>query len=92
MFFFEFNQDGRILRQVEFVGAQSTVVGAAAAEEWWSCQEWTRQPSTPATVAYESRYGRVGEGSLDDFDDDYEPQPLSAEAFEEVWRFARANL
>ena len=91
VFFFEFNADGEVLRQVELAGGERVPIAAASLDEFWRLQGGVAQPATPELVRYEHRYGRVAEGSRHDWTD-YPGEPISLDEFEAVWQRARAFL
>jgi hypothetical protein len=93
VFFFEFNADGAVLRQIELAGPPPGVPTAAASLlEFWEAQGGIARASTSALLKYQERFGNVAEGSREDWGPEYLGQPISSDEFEEVWRRARAHL
>ncbi|MBL8777535.1 MAG: hypothetical protein JNK12_16455 [Acidimicrobiales bacterium] len=92
VFLFEMNVEGNVLRQVELAGPDQTPIAAASAAEWWEAQGWVRQAATPATIAYEQRFGGLAEGSLHEWGPDYPGQQVSSDEFERAWTAARQHL
>ncbi|MFB7182552.1 hypothetical protein ACFCYI_33170 [Streptomyces sp. NPDC056257] len=87
--YFEGDDEGRVLRQVELRGDDRTPVTAASLDEVLRFQE----RADIATVSrYEQRYGRVTEAVLTGWEESPRAGALSAEAFEGVWLDARRAL
>ncbi|WP_063754857.1 hypothetical protein [Streptomyces sp. NRRL F-2580] len=87
--YFEGDDEGRVLRQVEVRGDDGTPVTAASLDEVLRFQE----RADIATVSrYEQRYGRVTEAGLAGWEEAPHAGTLSAEAFEGVWLDASRAL
>jgi hypothetical protein len=88
LFYFEFDEDGWVLRQVELEGPNRTPTTAAALSEWPD----PAADGLDAQGAYMARYGVVGDQPLGSWEPDFPLEEISADEFEEVWRTARASL
>ena len=88
LFFFEFDEDGWVLRQVELRGPTRTPIAAAAMSEWPDPQT----DGLDAIRAYTARYGGLADQPMSTWDADFPHEDISAEAFEDVWRKARSKL
>ncbi|GAB3107087.1 hypothetical protein GCM10027160_03300 [Streptomyces calidiresistens] len=85
LFLFEVGEDGRVRRQVELRGPERTAEVAADSEEWEAA--WR----AGTAGAYEARYGATAEPPVREWEG-YEPEWLTAEEFERVWREARRAI
>ena len=88
LYYFELDEDGWVLRQVELEGPTRTPITAAALSEW-------PDPTTDgldAQRAYSARYGNTADQPLPSWDPDFPHEEISAEDFEGVWRSARGSL
>ena len=92
VYLFEFNRVGQVLRQIELAGPMEEPIAASSLAEFWAAQAYKRQPATAELVAYESIYGGISEGTLDDFDADYSGVQISATAFNARCNSARDYL
>ncbi|MDX3456953.1 hypothetical protein PV396_34235 [Streptomyces sp. ME02-8801-2C] len=88
--YFEGDEQGQVLRQVDVRGDDGTPVTAASLEEGLRLQERT----DIATMSrYERRYGRVAEGRImGDPEGVPRADAISAEEFEEAWLDGRRTL
>ncbi|AKJ11722.1 hypothetical protein ABB07_17260 [Streptomyces incarnatus] len=87
--YFESDEEGRVLRQVEVRGADGTPVTAAALEEVLRYEE---RADVAVMSRYEQRYGLVAEGRLTAWEEAARAGAISAEEFERVWLEARRTL
>ncbi|MGH2528887.1 MAG: hypothetical protein ACRDH0_06095 [Actinomycetota bacterium] len=89
LFYFEFDEDGWVLRQVELQGPMRTPIAAAALSEWPDAGT----DGLDAVRQYAARYGGLAEHPMPTWPDpDFPHQDISADEFEDVWRSARATL
>jgi hypothetical protein len=88
LYYFEFDEDGWVLRQVELEGPNRTPITAAALSEWPD----PVVDGLDAQRAYMARYGAVGDQPLPSREPDFPHEQISADEFERVWRKARASL
>ncbi|UUU44074.1 hypothetical protein [Streptomyces sp. NBC_00162] len=87
--YFEGDEEGWVLRQVDVRGDDGTPVTAASLEEVLRYQE---RADTATLGRYEQRYGLVAEGRLMGWDEALRSGAISAEEFEKVWLDARRTL
>lgn len=88
-FYFEFDEDGWVLRQVELEGSARVPITAASLAE----RPDPRTDGLGAVREYDARYGGIGDQPLPTGDFAGPPhEDISANEFEEVWRGARASL
>ena len=87
--YFEGDEQGQILRQVDVRGADGTPLTAASLEEGLRLQE---RADIATMSRYEQRYGRVAEASLTTWADSPHAEAISAEEFEGAWLDARRAL
>ncbi|MCE7081476.1 hypothetical protein [Streptomyces sp. ST2-7A] len=85
LFLFEVGDDGGVRRQVELRGPDRIPVTAADSEEW----EVAWRAGTAA--AYVAGYGETTELPVSEWEG-HEPEWLTVEEFERVWREARREL
>ncbi|MEZ4410141.1 MAG: hypothetical protein R3A52_27240 [Polyangiales bacterium] len=85
-FYWEIDDEGWTVRHVAIVRATGFVQGAASLDEWNAARE------AGTLDAYIDRYGRVAEGNVNTWDPDWPHDEITAEAYEAVWRDARATL
>jgi hypothetical protein len=88
LYYFEFDEDGWVLRQVELEGPNRAPTTGAALSEW-------QDPATDgldAQRAYAARYGVLADQPLVSWEPDFPHEEISADEFEGVWRRARASL
>ncbi|MEU6666055.1 hypothetical protein [Streptomyces sp. NPDC046727] len=87
--YFEGDEEGWVLRQVDLRADDGTPVTAASLEEVLRYQE----RADAATMGrYKQRYGLVAEGRLTGWEDAPRAGTISAEEFESVWLEARRTL
>ena len=87
-YYFEVDEDGWALRQVELCGPTRTPKTAASLAEWPDAEV----DGIEAVRAYESKYGGTAEASIVDFDETFAPAAIDPSEFNEVWTRARAHL
>ncbi|MGW3667451.1 hypothetical protein [Streptomyces sp. NPDC005141] len=83
-FYFEVDPDGWVTRQVELEGPLEKPVAAASSAEWEAAQQ------AGTLRDYEATFGFTAEMPVHEWNT-YEPQDLTAGAFETVWLTARAS-
>lgn len=88
LFFFEADEDGWVLRQVELRGPDRTPAVAAALVEWPDAN----RDGHDAVRAYEATYGALADKPIAEWDADFPHADIDRAAFEEVWHRARAHL
>uniref|UniRef100_A0AAU2JK90 Uncharacterized protein n=1 Tax=Streptomyces sp. NBC_00049 TaxID=2903617 RepID=A0AAU2JK90_9ACTN len=87
--YFEGDDEGHVLRQVDLRGDDGTPVTAASLDEVLRFQE---RADIATMSRYERRYGLVAEGRLTGWEESPGAGAISAEAFETVWLEARRTL
>ena len=88
-FYFEVDEDGWVLRQVEFSGADRTPTVAASLAEWPDAE----RDGLAAVQAYEARYGGIADQPLPpDQPPDAPHVIIDRVEFVEVWQRARTLL
>ena len=87
-YFFEADEDGWVLRQVELHGREQTPACAAALAEWPDAMT----EGLEAVQKYESKYGAPSEKPISTWDADFPHEEISRAEFDEVWSRARAHL
>ncbi|MFJ6760672.1 MULTISPECIES: hypothetical protein [unclassified Streptomyces] len=87
--YFEGDDEGRVLRQVELRDHDGTPVTAASLDEVLRFEE---RADVATMSRYEQRYGLVTEGRLTGWEGAPHAGAISAEAFEGVWLDARRAL
>ncbi|MFD4644779.1 hypothetical protein [Streptomyces sp. NPDC058441] len=83
-FYFEVDADGWVTRQVELQGPLERPIAAASLAEWEAAQQ------TGSLADYEATFGGTAEVPVPEWDA-HEPQDLTVEEFEAIWRTARAT-
>jgi hypothetical protein len=83
-FYSEFDGDGGLTRHVELRGPLEKPVAAASLAEWRSARQ------DGSLEEYESKFGSLAEVFVQSADASA-PESLTVEAFESVWRAARAT-
>lgn len=87
--YFESDEEGWVIRQVDLRGDDGTPVTAASLEEVLRLQE----RSDIATMSrYEQRYGLLAEGRLTGWEESPRAGAISADEFERTWLDARRTL
>ncbi|MEV8537258.1 hypothetical protein [Streptomyces sp. NPDC051211] len=87
--YFESDEAGWVLRQVDLRGDDGTPLTAASLEEVLRFQE---RADIATMSRYEQRYGLVAEGRLTGWEETSLAGAISAEEFERVWLDARRTL
>ncbi|MFJ8013503.1 hypothetical protein [Streptomyces sp. NPDC096339] len=87
--YFEGDDEGWVLRQVELRDDDGAPVTAASLEEVLHYQE---RADIATMSRYEQRYGLVAEGRLTGWEDAPRAGAIPAEEFERVWLDARRTL
>lgn len=87
-FFFEIDEDGWVLRQVELRGPSETPAVAAALAEWPNAD----RDGLAAVQAYESKYGGLADQPITQWDEGVPHVEIEHTEFEAVWQRARAHL
>jgi hypothetical protein len=88
LFYFEFDEEGWLLRQIELQGPTRSPIAAAALSEWPDPEA----DGLDAIRAYTARYGGLADQPMSEWDPDFPHEEISSEEFEEVWRTARNPL
>ncbi|WP_411146846.1 hypothetical protein [Streptomyces sp. x-80] len=84
-FYFEVDAEGWVIRQVELEGPELTPIAAA------SLAEWQRAYDAGCLDEYDSRFGITAELPISNWEG-HDPEQLTFEEFEEVWRSARRHI
>ncbi|MEU3509313.1 hypothetical protein ABZ733_15705 [Streptomyces longwoodensis] len=84
-FYFEFDMDGYVVRQVELQDPRGRALAAASLAEWQAALREDR------SGAYESVYGMTAEPAISEWEG-HDPQWLSADEFETIWATARLQI
>ena len=87
-YYFEADEDGWVLRQVELEGSERLPRAAAALAEWPDADA----DGLPAVRAYEASYGGLADQPITSWDPDFPHEEITAEVFEDIWSMARAAL
>jgi hypothetical protein len=87
-FYFEADDDGWVLRQIELTGPEQTVRTAASLAEWPDADT----AGIEAVRRYESKYGGLADQPIPKWDGDFPHQEIEQEEFEVLWRRARLRL
>lgn len=87
-YFFEADEDGWVLRQVELRGPDMMPAVAAAFAE---CPRADRD-GLAAVQAYEAKYGMTAESPITQWDEGFPHVEIERTEFEAVWQRARAHL
>jgi len=88
LFFFEADEDGWVLRQVELRGPDRVPTVAAALAEWPDAN----REGIDAVRAYEAKYGGLADKPILSSDPDFPRFEINRAEFEEVWHRVRAYL
>ncbi len=88
LYFFEADEDGWVLRQVELHGKDRTPAVAASLEEWPD----TDRDGLAAVQAYEAKYGGLADQPIGEWEAGFSHDEIDRAAFEIVWQQARAHL
>lgn len=84
-YYFEVDAEGWVTRQVELQGSETAPIAAASLEEWQRAQQ------AGGLAEYEKKYGVTAELPVSQWED-YEPDQLTSQEFEEVWDAARQEI
>ncbi|MEV6594565.1 hypothetical protein [Streptomyces acidicola] len=84
-FYFELDNDGYVLRQIEVQEPGNKALAASSLAEWQEAQRDGR------LTEHESVYGLTAEPPISEWEG-HNPQRLSANEFEIVWSTARRQL
>jgi hypothetical protein len=87
-YYFEVDEEGWALRQVELRGPARTPTTASSLAE---CPD-ARIDGIDAVRTYEAKYGGTAEAPIGDFDDSFAPEEINRSEFDEVWTHARSHL
>jgi hypothetical protein len=85
LFYFEADEDGVVLRQVELQGPTRTPIGAASLAELPDARSY----GSDAVVEYETTFGALAEHPISEWDPGFPHEDISADEFEAVWMQAR---
>ncbi|MFI8369971.1 hypothetical protein [Streptomyces sp. NPDC085466] len=84
-FYLEVDAEGWVTRQVELAGPELTPIAAASLAEWQLAQDAGR------LAEYENRFGGTAERPVSEWEG-HDPEQLTAEQFEDVWKAARREI
>ncbi|MBL3671283.1 hypothetical protein JL475_36300 [Streptomyces sp. M2CJ-2] len=84
-YYFEVDAEGWVIRQVELQGSELAPITAASLEEWQRAQR------AGGLAEYEKKFGVTAELPVSQWED-YEPDQLTSQEFEEVWDAARQEI
>jgi hypothetical protein len=87
-YYFEEDEDGWVLRQVELRGPDKTPAVAAAVAEWPDAN----LDGLAAVQAYEAKYGALADQPRTEWDEGFPHVEIDRTEFETVWRHARTHL
>lgn len=87
-FFFEIDEDGWVLRQVELRGPERTPTVAAALVEWPDAD----RDGIDAVRTYQATYGALADQPISEWDVGFPHVEIDRHEFDEVWDRARAQL
>jgi hypothetical protein len=88
LYFFEADEDGWVLRQVELCGPDRAPTVAAALSEWPDAN----REGIDAVRAYEAKDGGLSERPITEWDPGFPGVEIDRAEFEETWHRARAHL
>lgn len=88
LFFFEADEDGWVLRQIELKGPDRTPTVAAALAELPDAD----RDGLAAVQAYEAKYGALADQPITEWDEGFPHVEVERTEFETVWQHARAHL
>jgi hypothetical protein len=86
--YFEADEDGWVLRQVNLSGPEHTPTVAASLAEWPNAD----RDGLAAVQAYEARYGALADQPMAEWDEGFPHVEIAQPEFEAVWQHARAHL
>ena len=87
-FFFETDEDGWVLRQIELRGPDQVPTVGASLAEWPDAGG----DGLDAVQAYESKYGALADAPTSEWDADFPSIPIEHGEFERMWSRARVHL
>jgi len=87
-YFFEIDDEGWVVRQVELRGGSQTPTVAAARAELPDAN----RDGLAAVQAYEAKYGVLAEQPMSKWDADFRHADVEPAEFEVIWNQARAHL
>lgn len=88
LLFFELDEDGWVLRQVELQGPDRQPIAAAALAEWPD----PVRDGIEAIRAYQAKYGATADQPVSRWDAGFPYRDIDRLEFDEIWRRARAFL
>jgi hypothetical protein len=88
LYFFEADEDGCVLRQVELRGPDRTPAVASALAEWPDAG----RDGLAAVKAYEAKYGALADQPIGEWDTGFPHDEIDGAEFEVTWQRARAHL
>jgi hypothetical protein len=88
LYFFEADEEGWVLRQIELKGPERTPAGAAARAE----PPDPRVEVSDALMAYQSKWGGLSDQPITRWDENFPHEEISGEAFDAVWATSRKYL
>ena len=89
LYYFEADEDGWVLRQVELRGPERTPAAAASLAE---LPDAKAEGGTQAVQDYRAKWGGLSDQPIPRWHTDFPHDDISSEEFEEVWRAARVYL
>lgn len=84
-FYFEVDEAGMVMRQVELQGTAQTALAAASVDEWQQAQD------AGCLTDYEQKYGFTAEMPVSEWEG-HNPEQLTSTQFEEIWAMARRQI
>jgi hypothetical protein len=87
-FFFEIDEDGWVLRQVELTGPALAPTTASSLAEWPDADV----DGIEAVRAYDSKYGSTADQPIKDLPSGFAAASIDPLEFERIWSDARAHL
>ena len=88
LFYFEADEDGVVLRQVELKGPSRTPIAAGSLAELPDA----RIVGSAPVVEYEQRWGGITDQPIPEWDEDLPHEDITADEFEAVWQQARQGM
>ena len=87
-YFFEADEDGWVLRQIELRGPDKTPAVASALSEWTNAD----RDGLGAVQAYEATYGALADKPITEWDAGFPHVEIGQPEFGDTWERARAYL
>ncbi|MGW7517804.1 hypothetical protein ACWGJ2_19670 [Streptomyces sp. NPDC054796] len=84
-FYFEVDDEGWVIRQIELEGPELTSIAAA------SLAEWQRACDVSRLDEYDDRFGLTAELPVSEWEG-HHPETLTLTEFEEIWEMARRQI